>query len=258
MSPPDVNSAYKWYPFFTPSSKGCSRALPAVCYKQWGVGELLPKMSCPITIDVSIAVSGLFPVSRLRNYKACKAWGVQPSTHAWGFPAFFHSLPHLPIQKSNNNRQNDVTNTELCTQIIQIQALGSMMVGKQFNHSVSQFPPSENNGDNINSNSYLLRVLWASLVVQMVKASACNEGDLDSIPGSGRSPGEGNDNPHQYSYLEKSMDGRAWWATVHGVEKSQTWLNNFTFTFKVIIRIKWYTKKKVNILYKEFRTVVCT
>ena len=159
-------------------------------------------------------------------------------------PCPLHSLAHLPIQKSNNNRQNDVTNTELCTQIIQIQALGSMMVGKQFNHSVSQFPPSENNGDNINSNSYLLRVLWASLVVQMVKASACNEGDLDSTPGSGRSPGEGNDNPHQYSCLEKSMDGRAWWATVHRVEKSQTWLSNFTFTFKVIIRIKWYTKKK--------------
>ena len=50
-----------------------------------------------------------------------------------------------------------------------------------------------------------------------VKASACNAGDLDSIPGSGRSPREGNGNPLQYSCLENPMDGGAWWATVHGV-----------------------------------------
>ena len=49
-----------------------------------------------------------------------------------------------------------------------------------------------------------------------------NAGDLGSIPGSGRSPGEGNGNPLQYSCLENPMDGGAWWATVHGVAKSQT------------------------------------
>ena len=54
------------------------------------------------------------------------------------------------------------------------------------------------------------------------KASACNEGDLGSIPGSGRSPGEGNGNPLQYSCLENPMDREAWWATVHGVAKNQT------------------------------------
>ena len=64
-----------------------------------------------------------------------------------------------------------------------------------------------------------------------VKASACNAGDLSLIPGSGRSPGEGNGNPLQYSCLENPMDGGAWWATVHGVAKSRTWLSNFTFTF---------------------------
>ena len=42
------------------------------------------------------------------------------------------------------------------------------------------------------------------------KASACNAGDLDSIPGSGRSFGEGNGNPPWYAYLENSMDGEAW------------------------------------------------
>ena len=49
--------------------------------------------------------------------------------------------------------------------------------------------------------------------------SACNAGDLGSIPGSGRSPGEGNDNPLQYSCLENPMDRGVWWATVYGVAK---------------------------------------
>ena len=52
------------------------------------------------------------------------------------------------------------------------------------------------------------------------KESACSAGDLGSIPGSGRSPGEGNSYPLQYSCLENSMDRGAWQATVHGVAKS--------------------------------------
>ena len=55
-----------------------------------------------------------------------------------------------------------------------------------------------------------------------VKASAYNVGDLGSIPGLGRSPGEGNGNPLQDSCLENPMDGGAWWAAVHGVTKSDT------------------------------------
>ena len=55
-----------------------------------------------------------------------------------------------------------------------------------------------------------------------VKASACNARDLGSISGLGRSPGEGNGNPLQYSCLENPMDRGAWWATVHGVAKTQT------------------------------------
>ena len=61
-----------------------------------------------------------------------------------------------------------------------------------------------------------------------VKASACNVGDLGSIPRLGRSPGEGNGNPLQYSCLENPMDGAAWWAIVHGFTKSWTRLSNFT------------------------------
>ena len=60
------------------------------------------------------------------------------------------------------------------------------------------------------------------------KASAYNAGDPGSIPGLGRSPGEGNGNRLQYSCLENPMDRGAWWATVHGVARSQTWLSDFT------------------------------
>ena len=58
------------------------------------------------------------------------------------------------------------------------------------------------------------------------KESACNAGDPGLIPGSGRSLGEGNGYPFQYSCLENSMDRGAWWATVHGVTKSQTRLSD--------------------------------
>ena len=51
------------------------------------------------------------------------------------------------------------------------------------------------------------------------KESACNAGDLSSVPGSGRSPGEGRGNPLQYFYLESSMDRGAWWATVLGSQR---------------------------------------
>ena len=54
----------------------------------------------------------------------------------------------------------------------------------------------------------------------------CNGGDLGSIPGSGRPPGEGHSYPLQYSCLENFMNRRDWWATVHGVAKSQTQLSD--------------------------------
>ena len=58
------------------------------------------------------------------------------------------------------------------------------------------------------------------------KESACNAGDLVLVPVVGRSPGEGNGYPLQYSCLENSMDRGAWWVTVQGVAKSQTQLSN--------------------------------
>ena len=62
------------------------------------------------------------------------------------------------------------------------------------------------------------------------KESACKAGDMGPIPGSGRSHGEGNGNPLQYSCLENSMDREAWQATVHGVTKSRTRLGDSTAT----------------------------
>ena len=75
------------------------------------------------------------------------------------------------------------------------------------------------------------------------KASTCNAGDLGSITGSGRSPGEGNGNPLQYSCLENPMDRRAWLVTVHGFSKSRTRLSDFTFTCFVLVK-----KKQTNTL----------
>ena len=68
---------------------------------------------------------------------------------------------------------------------------------------------------------------WASQVVLVVKNLPANEGearDLDLIPGSGRSPGEGHGDPLQYSCLGNPMDRRALWATVHRVAESRTQL----------------------------------
>ena len=88
----------------------------------------------------------------------------------------------------------------------------------------------------INKNNYVLLIKiiiycwnfirWVSLVAQLVKNLACNAGDLGSISGLGRSPGEGNGYPLQYSCLENSRDRGGWQATVHGVAKSQTQLSN--------------------------------
>ena len=61
----------------------------------------------------------------------------------------------------------------------------------------------------------------------VVKNPPAHARDMGSVPGSGRPPGEGNGNPLQYSCLGNPMDGGAWWATVHGLTKSWTWLSNW-------------------------------
>ena len=82
---------------------------------------------------------------------------------------------------------------------------------------------------------YILRILSKIEVLCLLwgfpggldgKESASNAGDQGLIPGSGRSPGEGNDYPLQHSCLENCMDRGAWWGTVPGLAKSQTQLSN--------------------------------
>ena len=71
----------------------------------------------------------------------------------------------------------------------------------------------------------VITVLWSSQMALVVKKPPANAGDIRDaglIPGLGRSPGEGNSNPLQYSFLENSMDRGAWWVTIHGVIKSDT------------------------------------
>ena len=77
---------------------------------------------------------------------------------------------------------------------------------------------------------FLLSVLafMGFLGATVVKNLPANAGDVGSIPGWGRSSGEGNGNPLQYSCLENSMDGGAWWGTVHGVAKIRTQLSHLT------------------------------
>ena len=71
-------------------------------------------------------------------------------------------------------------------------------------------------------------------VVKNPPASAVVVG---SVPGLGRSPGEVNGNPHQYSCLEDPMDRGAWWATVHGVTKSWTRLSNWRTDIYTYLRV---------------------
>ena len=68
----------------------------------------------------------------------------------------------------------------------------------------------------------VVRVSQVALVVKNPPANAGDARNVGSIPGLRRSPGEGNGNPLQYFCLEISVDREAWWATVHGVAKSQT------------------------------------
>ena len=78
-----------------------------------------------------------------------------------------------------------------------------------------------------------LGLFWLIHRALVVKKLPANAGDTGSIPGSGRSPGEGNGNPLQYSCLENPIDRGARWATFHGVTKSRTrlkWLSTHTLS----------------------------
>ena len=82
-----------------------------------------------------------------------------------------------------------------------------------------------------------------ALVVKNPPANAGDIRDVGSIPGSGRSPGGEHGNPLQYSCLENPLDRGAWWATVHGVEKSQTKLKQLSKPAKTLFGWNYLTLK---------------
>ena len=75
--------------------------------------------------------------------------------------------------------------------------------------------------------------------------NARDSGYMDLIPGVGRSPGGGNDNPLQYSYLENPMDKGTWRAAVYGVEKSRTWLSLYARVHWHLINTIWMVIKNL-------------
>ena len=77
------------------------------------------------------------------------------------------------------------------------------------------------------------------------KSSSANTGDVDLIPGLGRSPGKGNGNPLQYSCLENPRDRGAWRAAVHRVAKSQTQLKRLSMHAQCELISKYRVSKKV-------------
>ena len=87
-----------------------------------------------------------------------------------------------------------------------------------------------------------------------VKAYACNAGDLGSIPGSRRSPGEGNGNPLQYSFLENPMDGGAWWAAVHAVPKNRTQLREQFFMQTVHLSFYTHTHTHTRLIWHQWKS----
>ena len=80
----------------------------------------------------------------------------------------------------------------------------------------------------------------------MVKNLTADAGDLGLIPGSGRCPGEGNDNPLQYSCLENSMERGDWWATVHGSQESDTTrqLNHHKYIMRMVANERIQLRKR--------------
>ena len=113
----------------------------------------------------------------------------------------------------------------------------------------------------------LWKTVWKFLKILKIelpysKVSACNAGDPGSIPGSRRSPGEGNGNPLQYSCLGNSTDRGDWWATIHGVAESWTQLSNLTHTihqfyFGVFIKRNQSTNSKIYVPHAHCR-IICT
>ena len=93
-----------------------------------------------------------------------------------------------------------------------------------------------------------------ALVVKNLLANAGDERDAGLIPGSGSTPGGRHGNPFQYSCLENPMDRGAWWATVHGVAKSQTRLKQLSTHAHTLQKVCIFIK--IQIRLKSFSKVI--
>ena len=114
----------------------------------------------------------------------------------------------------------------ICPQALINRSFSGDMIGSMFMKRLPQANIFCLTDTHTHTHTIIMKLIH--LVAQTVKASAYNVGDPGSIPGLGRSPGEGNGNLLQCSCLNNPMDGGAWQATVHGVAKSWTRLSNFT------------------------------
>ena len=121
-----------------------------------------------------------------------------------------------------------------------LQSMGLLRVGHDWTTSLSFYTTKYWNILNID------KVIWWNWDFpggSDNKEFTCRAEDLSSIPGSGRSPGEGNGHPLQYSGLENPMGRGAWWAAVHGFTKSQTWLEWLTKSSGADERKEWGTSE---------------
>ena len=175
---------------------------------------LPPFFSC----SQSFPVSGAFPMKLALSISWPKYWSfsfdISPSNESSGISLpWLHALLH---QSSAPTRRGlmDQPSQDSCSL-----THPSLLCLGEFSWSSSPDKPSI-------LDYMLMGATQVVLVMKNLPADAGDIRDLVSTPGSGRSPGRGNGNPLQYSYLEKPMDRGAWQATVHGVAKSQTRLTN--------------------------------
>ena len=169
----------------------------------WGGSKEGRRGSCTSLYSCPVKVHKVFPWVIdwwVRDFHSGFSKGMNQIT-GYVLPVIFGSSPPLPLLLAKASLSSDLSLKITSCEKSQTHPTGLITT----RHIMGGFPGSSDG-----------------------KASAYKAGDLGSIPGSGRSPGEGNGNTLQYSCLENPTDQGAWWATVHGVAKSRTRLSDFT------------------------------
>ena len=175
----------------------------------------------------------IFKISRnkqLMSFKLCPFWVVWWNLHAWEWIAPLSSMSCALIGSSGvvngNPLQYSCLKNSLGKGAWQAAVRRITKSQTQLSTHTSTHSWFSKSSDAGNSDILLQCQIYTLLGGSDDKESACNAGDLISIPGLGTSPGERNGNPLQYSCLGNPIDRGTWQATVHGIAKSQTWLSN--------------------------------